>query len=261
MITSPHNLKIQLIRALLAKKATRHETTSFVVEGVRLAEEVLANGFLPEYALFTDQLSERGQSAISGFRAMGVQIDEVSVSVMNAIAGTESPQGLILVLKFPAIPISPFTNFALILDNLRDPGNLGTILRSASAAGVQIVFLTPGSVDPYSPKVVRSAMGAHFRLPIIETNWNDIIRHCQDIFNPPLNIYFAEGKQGIPYCQIDLRQPIALIIGNEAEGVNSEARSNAQGSITISMTDNVESLNAAIAGSILLFEVVRQRKS
>jgi TrmH family RNA methyltransferase len=142
---------------------------------------------------------------------------------------------------------------------MRDPGNLGTMIRSAAAAGAQAVFLAPGTADPFAPKVVRSAMGAHFRLPLIAMDWEQIVWQCKAKACPPVQLLLSEASEGKPCWQMDLREPLALIIGGEADGASPEAIKAADQLITIPMPGKSESLNAAIAAGILLFEVVRQR--
>jgi TrmH family RNA methyltransferase len=170
------------------------------------------------------------------------------------------------VLALRPLPLPPAPNFALILDGVRDPGNLGTILRTAAAAGVQVVLLPPGSTDPYAPKVVRSAMGAHFRLPVHSLDW-DMLRSYLNPPGPGLMpaVFLADAAGGQPYTQADLRRPLALVIGGEAAGAGAEMAALAQARLHIPMPGSadtnqpVESLNAAVAAAILMFEVVRQR--
>jgi TrmH family RNA methyltransferase len=149
-------------------------------------------------------------------------------------------------------------DFVFIPDAVRDPGNLGTMLRTAAAAGVGAVFLPPGVVDPFAPKVVRAAMGAHFRVPVYPLSWEEIHNHLNAY---ALRVYLAAAGAGQVYTQADFRSPLALIIGGEAEGAGQQARQLAAEYVHIPMSGDVESLNAAIAGAILMFEVVRQRSS
>jgi TrmH family RNA methyltransferase len=136
---------------------------------------------------------------------------------------------------------------------------MGTILRSAAAAGVQTVFLPSGNADVYSPKVLRSGMGAHFRLCLARQEWPEIIDFCKEKNSSALHIMLAESGDGIPYWKADLRQPLALVIGGEADGACPEAKLTVDSFINIPMPGKFESLNAAVAAGILLFEVVHQR--
>jgi TrmH family RNA methyltransferase len=146
-------------------------------------------------------------------------------------------------------------DFVLVADQVRDPGNLGTMLRTALAAGVDALLLPPRTVDPFSPKVVRAGMGAHFRLPIAVTSWEEIGTTLED-----LRIYLAEAGKGAAYTQADFSSPLALILGSEAHGPGAGARELAHTSVHIPMPGGGESLNTAIAAAILIFEIVRQRE-
>ena len=148
----------------------------------------------------------------------------------------------------------------LIVDNLRDPGNLGTILRTAAAGGVQAVMLTPGTTDPFAPKVVRAGMGAHFRLPILFKNWMDIRKMAFNPDSQPIPLYLAEAGAGPAPWELDLRSPVGFVLGGEAEGAGQESRAVVTGPVSIPMPGKFESLNAAVAAGILVFEVVRQRE-
>lgn len=259
LITSPHNPRITRIRALLEKHRQRAAEQAFVVEGVRLVEEALTCGWPAEQVLFSAQVSPRGREIVEQFARRGAEISEVTPEVMEALSDTETPQGLLAVLPARRLPLPEKLNFALIVDTLRDPGNLGTLLRSAAAAGVQAALLSPGTADAFAPKVLRAGMGAHFRLPIYPLPWEDIRKLCKD--RPePLRIFLAEADAGAACWDLDLRQPLALMVGGEAEGPSAEGQALADQPITIPMPGHSESLNAAIAASILLFEIVRQRR-
>lgn len=258
MISSPHNPKIQLVRSLLNKRSEREAQAAFVVEGVRLSEEVLAAGWDAQLVLYTDELSERGKALLPRFQAAGAQVEEVPAALFDNLSGTETSQGILAVVSRQKLPLPPALNFIVIADGLRDPGNLGTLLRSASAAGVQAVLLTPGTADAFAPKVVRSGMGAHFRLPILEQNWDEIGALCRQPGNP-IRIYLSDAERGELLWQTDLRAPCALVIGAEAEGVTPQATAHASAYLRIPMPGHSESLNAAVAAGVLLFEVIRQR--
>jgi len=258
MITSLHNPKVQAVRKLQVQAKRRQEEQAFVIEGVRLAEEVLGAGWKAKQVFYTSQLDERGVALVSSFASRGVPVDEVTEALMKSVSQTETPQGLLVVLEMRTLPLPTNPHFLLILDGLRDPGNMGTILRSALAAGVQGVLLPPGSVDVWSPKVLRAGMGAHFRLPIQTLGW-DAIRRTLEGEAGKLKVWLADSTGGLPYSRVDLRAPLALIIGGEAAGAGSEAHSLAVQKLHIPMPGGSESLNAAVAASILLFEVVRQR--
>lgn len=253
MITSAQNPKIKQVRALLGRAKERRQQGAFVVEGVRLVEEAESRAWTFRFALYDQSLSERGSSLVEHLLSHGIEAEEVSDPLMKSMSDTETPQGILAVLELPQLPLPASPNFLLIPDQLRDPGNLGTLLRTAAAAGVQAVLLPPETTDAFAPKVLRSGMGAHFRLPIQPMKWERIRRETKD-----LQVYLAD-MEGTSCWETDLRQPMALIIGNEAEGPSEDARELATQKISIPMPGKMESLNASVAGSVLMFEVVRQR--
>ena len=257
MITSPHNPKLKLIRALQGRAKERRSAGAFLVEGIRLAEEAVDANWPIKFALFDETLNERGKSLVEGLRSRGVDMEEVSTNLMKSLSETETPQGILAVLELTNLPIPDSLTFILIPDQIRDPGNLGTLLRTAAAAGVQAVLLPPETTDAFAPKVVRAGMGAHFRLPIHSTSW---VRVEQVVRSAELQVFLAD-MEGQSCWETDLRQPVALAIGGEADGASKSARKLAHRKISIPMNENVESLNASVAGSVLMFEVVRQRST
>lgn len=256
MITSAHNPRLQRVRALLEKKKQREDEHAFVVEGVRLVEEGLASGWQADLVLYTAQLSARGLEVVRGLAEHGAESLEIEPRLLESIAGTETPQGLLAVFKRLPLALPGTLDFVLIADNLRDPGNLGTLLRTAAAAGVQAVLLSPGSTDAFAPKVLRAGMGAQFRLPIFGLDWAAIRATC---LANQLTVFQAEASGGAACWEADMRTPLALLIGSEADGASVEGRALAGETIHIPMPGQSESLNAAIAAGILLFEIVRQR--
>jgi TrmH family RNA methyltransferase len=254
MITSTHNPKIQMARALLGRAKERRQAGAFVAEGVRLVEEALKAGWPFHFVLHSSELGERGETLIAALQAAGVELEEVEARLLRSLSDTETSQGLLAVLALSHLPLPADLDFVLIPDQVRDPGNLGTLLRTAAAAGVQAVFLPPETVDAYAPKVVRAGMGAHFRLPVESLSWSEIRARTRG-----LKVYLAEIEAALPCWQADFRAPLALILGGEAEGAGESARRLAQQAVQIPMPGGSESLNAAVAGAILMFEVVRQR--
>jgi TrmH family RNA methyltransferase len=224
------------------------------VEGVRLIEEAVTAGWTFKFVLYSDGLSERGQDLLKVLIAHRIDVEEVAGDLLQKVSDTETPQGILAVLGFTSLPIPAAPNFILIPDQVRDPGNLGTLIRTAAAAGVQALFLPDETTDAFAPKVVRAGMGAHFRLPIHVFTWDQIRESTKD-----LEVYLAD-MDGKSFWETDLRKPLALIVGGEADGASMEARKLATQKISIPMAGNVESLNAGVAGSVVMFEVVRQRK-
>jgi TrmH family RNA methyltransferase len=259
VITSLHNERVKLIRALQTSGKSRRKENRIVLEGVRLVNDALTAGAKPDFVLYTQDLiagDQLGSRLFATLQDQNVTSLEVSPEVMAHAADTQSPQGLIAVVPYPEqpVPLPASVTFAIILDGVADPGNVGTILRTAAAAGVDVVILGPNCVDPYNPKVLRGGMGAHFRIPILRKSWSDIVKDYAD-----LPMYVADSGGDKLYYDVDWRGPAAIIIGGEARGAESQAYQLAQGVISIPMANAAESLNAAVAASILLFEVRHQR--
>ncbi|MDT8899305.1 RNA methyltransferase [Thermanaerothrix sp. 4228-RoL] len=261
VIHSRHNARFREVRALIERRHEREEKGLFVAEGVRLCEEIVRAGWHPQYVLYSEQLSERGQRLLDHFRSQGVTLHKVSPELMASLADTETPQGILCVLPIHYLTFPTHWDFGLVLDGIKDPGNAGTLLRTAWAAKVDVVITIPGTTDLFAPKVVRAAMGAHFYLPIHELKWPEIEALAKQRTPQPARVLLAEAQGGIPYWDYDLRQPLLLVIGSEAEGPSPEAHHYADTRLTIPMPGQSESLNAAIAAAILLFEVVRQRQT
>jgi TrmH family RNA methyltransferase len=255
MITSPHNPKLKLIRALQGRAKERRETGAFLAEGTRLVEEAVISDWRFRFALFDETLGARGRLVVERLTSNGVDVEEVSSSLMKSISETEKPQGILAVLELASAPIPNHLDFVLILDQIRDPGNLGTLLRTAAAVGAQAVLLPPETTDAFAPKVVRSGMGAHFWLPIHSMTWAEIDQVVQ---SAGLQSFLAD-MDGTSCWQMDLGLPLALIVGGEAEGASLQAHKLAHGKISLPMPGQAESLNAGVAGSVLMFEILRQR--
>ena len=254
MISSIQNPKIKRIRLLQTQSRSRKKELAFIVEGVRLLEEAQNTYQVPELVIFTPDLDPRGQKLVEAFLEQNVPCEEVSEEVIRAASDTETPQGILAILPLKPLLLPEEADFLIIADEIRDPGNLGTLLRTAQAAGADGFLLSPGTVDPFSPKVIRAGMGAHFRLPILSCSWEKI-REVTD----GLTVFGADMKEGSRIWDADLSLPLALILGGEAHGPGKHSRDLADAWIHIPMNDGSESLNAAAAGAVLMFEVLRQR--
>jgi TrmH family RNA methyltransferase len=256
-ISSTSNPRVKYVRSLQARRRVRRAERRFVIEGVRLLEEALRAN-IPLLQLFYTQDAEataRGAAALAAAREVSSEVHLVTDAVMSALSDAEAPQGFVAVLPWPTPPLAERPDLILILDRLRDPGNLGTILRSAAGAGVEVVYLMSGTVDLYNPKVVRAAIGAHFRLPILtDVGWNGVRERCAGMM-----VYLAEASGDTPYFAVDWTALAALIIGGEATGASTEAGELATQRISIPMKGGLESLNAAMAATVILFEIARQR--
>ena len=213
-----------------------------------------------DYAI--KELFVTGDDAIaSSARSKGIPIVEVDASVMRAIADTTTPQGVVAVVTMPERELSEVVSagdLILVLADVRDPGNAGTLLRSATAAGASAVVFTKGAVDPFSPKTVRAAAGTFFQVPVVVgDSLADAVEALRDA---GFVVVGAEADAAEDMNDIDMTQRIAIVLGNEGWGIAEEARSLIDRSVRIPMPGPAESLNVGIAGSILLFEAVRQRR-
>lgn len=256
MISSTANPHVKYLRSLRDLPRERRSERSLVLEGVRLVGDALASGAIPHLVLYApDQLQRTVEGAALLAQLTGrPNCFAASPAAIAAAADTRQPQGI--VAAFPWPELAPRPGLRLVLDAVQDPGNVGTLLRSAEAAGVGLVLCTRGTADVSSPKVLRAAMGAHFNLPIrADLAWATI---GAELDACPL-VYAADATATMPYYAADWKQPAALIIGSEAHGVSAEGLSYATHRISIPMLGRAESLNAAVAGSIILFEALRQR--
>ena len=250
MISSLSNYKVKTVRHLQRDRKFRAREKAFVVEGSRWFHELLGQHSLIRWVFYTDAWLETAVSI--ELPAESYLVDDV---VMAAMSDTETPSGILAVAAQPKLPLPSTLSFALICDQVTDPGNLGTLLRTAGAAGVEAVFLSPGCVDSYNPKVVRSSMGAHLRLPVRQWNWPQIQTAVAD-----MQVLLAVVADGELYTAVDWQQPSALVIGSEAHGIGPTAVQMAANRITIPMHAQTESLNAAVAAGVILFEAARQRR-
>lgn len=259
-ITSINNPKIQFIRSLLTQKKARIRENAFVGEGVRLIEESLKHDYLPEMVLYSEAISNRGADLIQNFTRKAVPCFSVDAKIMEQLSATETSQGIVGLFQQQKVKFKQTLELLLIVDGVRDPGNLGTLLRTALAANMNGVVAIQGTVDLYSPKVVRAGMGAHFQLPLLSMEWLEFEERVLGR-HPKLTMLATVVSEGESIWQVDMRGPIALVIGSEADGVSSHALELCDHRITIPMPGESESLNAGIAGSIVIFEAVRQRFS
>jgi TrmH family RNA methyltransferase len=249
---------LSLARDLQRRKA-RERQGLFVAEGVRGVEELLRSSLRVRSALaatgFGD--SERGASLLDRLRAAKVAIDEVDPKDFASAAETDSPQGILAIAEVPErhledLPsVEPFR--LLVLDAVQDPGNVGTIIRTAAALGVTATFSLPGTVDLWNAKVVRSGMGAHFHHPCLSGTWDEL-----DTFRSTREIeVWAADAGGQSVAQLQAPPRLAIVVGNEGAGLSSSTRARATRLVALPIASAVESLNVAVAAGILLYELRR----
>lgn len=210
--------------------------------------------FVSEDAAAIDEL-------VAAAGARGVAITRVTSQVMRSLTDTVTPQGVVAVVELPEVSIdelAPGADLVLVLAEVRDPGNAGTLVRSAAAAGASLVVFTKGAVDPFAPKTVRGAAGAIFHVPVV--SGPDLAEVVDTLRRHGLSLVGAAAGEGRPLDEVDLTARVALVLGNEAWGIGDTASESLDEIVSIPMPGDAESLNVGIAGSILLFEAVRQRR-
>ena len=244
-ISSRKNPLLQQVRKLLASRAERRKQGLFVGDGVKLLEEAVK--YWP--GLQTVILSDGVEAEVPE----GVRVVRVPEDVMASISPMEAPQGALFLAKLPEQAEFVPQKGMLILDGIQDPGNIGTILRTADAMDVPVVLLE-GCADPWSWKVVRSTMGAAFRRPVYQASWEEVLSGCREA-GIPIGVT-ALSDRAVDIRSADLRE-MALVIGSEGRGVRKEILENADRELIIPMNPHCESLNAAIAAAIVMWEIRR----
>lgn len=257
MITSTSNPQIKRLLQLQKKGKVRDEENVFVVEGLRMFAEVPANRVEKVYISETLYNRKKRELNLQDF-----PLEILSDSVFQHVSDTKTPQGILCVVKRKNYDLEELLKVEnphfMVLDNLQDPGNLGTIVRTAEGAGVDAIFMSKDCVDIYNPKTIRSTMGSIYRMPFIYT---EDIPELLNIFKKNgVKSYAAhlDGKNS--YDKENYATGTAILIGNEGNGLRDEVTENADILVHIPMQGQVESLNAAIAASVLMFEVFRQRR-
>lgn len=276
MITSTSNPQVKELSRLMKKRRARDEAGVFLVEGPRMIGELIADDHWQSQILkicmsesFASGHEEKATALVQ--RGNRYQSEIFSDAAFVRISDTRTPQGILAVVKRRSYDIETVINgmygekpqaerqpHILVLDNLQDPGNLGTVFRTAEAAGATGIILSSDCVDIYNPKVVRSTMGAVFRMPFLYVD--DLPGTIGGLKKAGIRIYAAhlEGKNA--YDREDYREGCAFLIGNEGNGLRNEVAECADCRIRIPMQGKAESLNAAVAASVLMFEVSRQRR-
>lgn len=259
----------------LSRRRQREREGLFVAEGVRVVEELLTTGVVLRTALVTSSLgdTERGarlrarlerldgqRGRDGGGDGAAVVVHEADDTLLRDLGGTSTPQGVLVVGVIPRVELSALrpsgASVVLVLDGVQDPGNLGTLARSAAAFGCEAVVCLPGTVDPWNPKSVRASAGSLFRLPVVQTSPMELgewlARH---------GYLLAAAEAGAPAIGTEpLPQRVALVLGNEGAGLTEEVAATCERRLSIPMKGGTESLNVAVAGAILLYELTRERE-
>ena len=256
MITSTSNAQVRQAAALAKKARERKKTGLFLVEGRKMFEEAPRSWL--EKAYVTERYLEE-----HGAPGDDISWETVTEDVMKAMADTQTPQGILALVRQPELALSDVWKgenpHIILLETLQDPGNLGTILRAGEGAGITGVIMNRETADIFNPKVIRSTMGSIYRVPFVYTD--SLEDAAREVKNRGIRLYAAHLKGARSYDCEDYRSGCGFLIGNEARGLTEEAASLADCRIKIPMLGQVESLNAAVAASVLMYETARQRRS
>ena len=252
IISSRQNRRVRYIKSLQTKPRLRRSERKLILEGDRLIADALISQGKPSLALYLPGRAD--YEIIAQLQGRHCELQPVSEAVLQYVSDTQQAPGIVAAFQMPRPPLPKRAKRVLILDAVREPGNLGAILRTAGAAGVDLAILASGCVDPYNSKAVRAGMGAHFRLPIVESNWREIRSFCRD-----LSVYVAMPGASTRHSEVSWLNSWALIIGSEAQGISKAALDLARRQISIPMMGATESLNVASATAVILFEAQRQR--
>ncbi|MEW6227564.1 MAG: RNA methyltransferase [Bacillota bacterium] len=245
----------------LKDREHRRTTRRFLVEGVRSVEEAVDAGARIYEVLVTPHLFRcpRGRFLYERLVARGARVVGVTDEVLASVSDTEAPQGIVAVAGIPDRELCLGDNpFVVVADGVSDPGNLGTVIRSAVAFGLAGVVLTGGTVDVYNPKCVRATMGSVFRISIKELV--SAVDAISLLKGHGLSVVAADARAEIPCHDYDFTSPSAILVGNEARGLSCEALELCDARVRVPMPGSAESLNVGVAASVLMYEVVRQRE-
>ena len=259
MITSSGNKKIKDLAALIKKSNARKKYNAYIIEGIRMFKELKKDEILDVFASESFE-AENGEILSEIYP----EYETVSDRIFESVSDTKTPQGVMAVVKRKEYTLEKIlekrdtSHSLLILDSLQDPGNLGTLIRAGEGAGITGIIMNETTVDIYNPKVIRSTMGSIFRVPFIYVK--DLKEVIEKLYSKSINIYASSLEGAIEYDAPDYKKDIAFIIGNEAAGISKEVLDIVEDKVKIPMLGEVESLNAAVAGSILMYEAARQRR-
>lgn len=251
------NSNVQALRRLLADRSERYDTGFFVIEGPTSTAEAVRAGVVCR----TQFVPDGSAAAIDG----AGQVVVLASGVIERVGSTKRPQPPLTVAELPRHDVAALladASFVVVLDRVGDPGNLGTVIRSAEAAGADAVVVTPGSVDPYNPKVVRSSASAIFHVPVIEASFEDVAAAGLALVGTSSHEF--PGRTVESYTEADLSGRLAIVMGNEAAGLPDEWNDDIGPIVrwvTIPHRGRSESLNVAMATTVLVFEVARQRST
>jgi TrmH family RNA methyltransferase len=255
---------IRRLRALRHDPALRREQGVFLAEGVHLAQEALRSAADIELVVFSKRLSERdeGRALLRAVAQRRLSCAEADVALLDSIQDARSPQPILMLVRRPAWPPDAGlgapgpTPLAVVAVGIQDPGNLGSVLRTADAAGATACFVAEGSADPFHPRAVRATMGSIFRMPVCVDSRPGLVERLRA---RGLRLIGTDTMHGVAYHRCDLAGPAAVFFGAEGAGLSPSVRSELDECIQIPMRDGVDSLSVGAAAAVVLFEAARQR--
>lgn len=258
MLTSLQNPLVKQIRKLHAAKYRRQEGL-FLLEGTHLIEEAAFAEWPMDILCFTAAWQAKASALLETLQTQGIRCEQVSPEVLLAMATTINPDGVVAVARShsKSSPTLSIQSLGLVLETLQDPGNVGTILRTAAAAGVEGIWLDSESVDLESPKVLRASAGAWFRVPTAHSP--DLPTQVREYQTQGFQAIATTPKANLDYWEVDYTQPTLVLVGNEGAGLSDALMNAATLQVSIPLSAGIESLNAAIATAVILYEAKRQR--
>ncbi len=256
MINSVSNAKVKYVINLQKKSKFRELENTFVVEGIKMFLETPRK--LLKNVYVTEAFLEKNKEHFAD-----ISYETVTDRVFEQMSDTKTPQGVLALVTMKQYHIEDIKNiknpYLMIVEDLQDPGNLGTIVRTAEGAGINGIIMSKNTVDIYNPKTIRSTMGSIYRLPLYKSE--DIFATVNKIKDMGITVYAAHLKGEKSYSKYDYTLPTAFVVGNESKGISDELSDICDNLIKIPMKGQVESLNAAIAAAVLMYEGAKQRES
>lgn len=256
LLTSKENSAVKLFRKLSQSARARREAGKFTVEGLRLCSELVRCSVEIEQLFISETLFEKGAPELSGLINCAKHTVMISPGIAEWMGDTKTPQGVFCICLLPKEKTfhTAEKECYLLLDHLQDPGNLGSIIRSADAFGAAGLILSPDMADPYSPRVLRAAMGSVFRLPICFSE--DLCAEIEKLRQRGVKTYASVlSDDSVTLQKVERHEKVAVVIGNEGNGVCEQVRAVCDGMLHIPMCGQTESLNAAAAAAVILWQI------
>jgi TrmH family RNA methyltransferase len=255
--------RVQRLRRVSGRRSARRSEEAFVVEGAKLIGEARRAGAVIESVYLDPSAGETETALAARCYEAGARIFELDAGVLGRVTDTVTPQPIVAIVGALGVSLDALgalgPDLVVVCSDVRDPGNAGTVLRSAEAAGATGVICCEGSVDAFNPKTVRASAGAIFHVPVVSGVSLD--EALENLGAWGLQRFGASAHEGIDYLEADLAGPVALVLGNEAHGLSPDVSAKLDGLVTIPMAGRAESLNVGMAAAVLCFEVVRRRRA